>query len=226
MFHRSDGHTRVWCSDDETSTSESYSLSYSQLTESLLDKSAPESYEEVTYDSIQQSAYDTNDKSLYDSLPPIAEEDLSASNAAGVSNAAKGRDKLVVRIAAGRACGIDTNVLRIRVGEDIASEANNMDMEVAATKPVAVGRGARGKRNSSHLDSRVEEMDEVMEANNMDMEVAAMKPVAVGRGARGMQNLSHLDAVEEIDKVTEANNIEVAAMKHVAVEEGLVRRNV
>jgi hypothetical protein len=88
----------------------------------LLDKSVPKTSEEVTHDSIQQSAYDTYDESLYDSLPPITEEDL------GTSNAAEGRDKLVVRIAAGIPCGIDTNELRIRVG------ANNMDMSVAPTE--------------------------------------------------------------------------------------------
>jgi hypothetical protein len=105
MLRHSDGHTRVWCSDNETSTSGSVSSSSSEVSESFLDKSVPETCEEVTYDSIQQSAYNTYDESLYDSLPPITEVDV------GASNAAEGRDKLVVKIAAGIPCGIDTNDL-------------------------------------------------------------------------------------------------------------------
>jgi hypothetical protein len=52
MFCCSDGHTRVWCSDNETSTSGSVSSSNSEVTEPLLDKSVPKTSEEVTYDSI------------------------------------------------------------------------------------------------------------------------------------------------------------------------------
>ncbi len=83
MFCCSDGHTRVWCSDDKISTSGSVASSNSEVTKSLLNKSVPETSEEVTYDSIQQSAYDTYDESQYNYLPPITEEDLGASNAAG-----------------------------------------------------------------------------------------------------------------------------------------------
>jgi hypothetical protein len=51
MFRRSDGHTRAWSSDDETSTSGSVFSSNSEVTEPLLDKSVPKTSEAVTYDS-------------------------------------------------------------------------------------------------------------------------------------------------------------------------------
>jgi hypothetical protein len=80
----------------------------------------------------------------------------------------------------------------------MATEANNMDMEVAAmnpvadmevavTNPVAVGRGAHGKRT----------------------EVAATNPVAVGRGACVTRNSSRLDAVVVTNTPTSNHGIGV-----------------
>ncbi len=42
-----------------------------------------------------------------------------------------------------------------------------------------MGRGAHGKRTSSHLDRSIEDFEMATEGNNMDIEVAATNPVIV-----------------------------------------------
>jgi hypothetical protein len=165
---------------------------------------------------IQQSAYNTYDESLYDCLPPITEEDLGASNAAHASNAAEGRDKLVVRIAAGIPCGIDMYELRIRVG------ANNMDMsvaemEVAETNPVAVGRGAREKQ------SKVATMNPVAVgrgACEKQSKVATTSPVAVGRGTPEKQSKVATTSPVAVGRGARGKQTNVATMSPVAVGRG------
>jgi hypothetical protein len=44
LFNCSDGHTRIWCSDDETSTSDSYYSSNSVVNESMMDKPVSKTY--------------------------------------------------------------------------------------------------------------------------------------------------------------------------------------